>query len=176
MCRRVLTPGPRAQHLPPPSPRSDTRMLPALLLPLTLAVQQPAGTPQYSSDALRELVRAAAETNIRVPPGIASYTSAVETEIALVGVDSRGREQSVQVEQVAQRITWERTGRLDQRVIGYRTQSSVFTGLTAFNVPSWVVPVLYGNRFSLFFGPRADSGSRRERTARDTTGPTRRLD
>ena len=148
-----------------------------LFLPLTLAVQQPAAAPQYATDALRELVRAAAETNIRVPPGLASYRATVETEVALVGVDARGREQSVQVEQVAQQITWDRAGRLDQRVIGYRTQASVFTGLTALSVPTWVVPVLYGNRFSLFFGPRTDSARRRRQaTAQDTTGPTRRLD
>ena len=148
-----------------------------VLLALTLAVQQPGSRPSYSSDALRELVRAAAETNILVPPGIAAYTATVETETALVGVDSRGREQSVQVEQVAQQVRWERTGRFDERVVGYRTQASVFTGLTALRVPTWVVPVLYGNRFSLFFGPRTDStGRRRERASRDSAGPTRRLD
>ena len=52
----------------------------------------------------------------------------------------------------------------------------MFTGLTALSVPSWVVPVLYGNRFSLFFGPRADSTRGRARAAQDSVGPARRLD
>ncbi len=142
-----------------------------VLLPLALAIQQPAVDPQYSSDALRELIRAAAATNIRVPRGLASYTATVETEVALVSVNSRAREQSIQVEQVAQSIAWDRTGQVDQRVVGYRSQASMFTGLTALTVPTWVVPVLYGNRFSLFFGPRAGA-----RASRDTAATVRRVD
>ena len=130
------------------------------LLLLALALQQPVSDPRYSSDALRELVKAAAETNIRVPQGLASYTATVETEVVLASVDHRGREQSVQVEQVAQAIGWGRSGRLGEQVIGYRVQASVFTGVTALTIPTWVVPVLYGNRFSLLFGPRQDARTR----------------
>jgi hypothetical protein len=143
----------------------------AILIPLTIAIQQPATAPTYSTDVLRDLIRAAAETNIRVPRGLASYTATVETEAALVSVDSRQREQSVQVEQIAQSISWDRRGRVDQRVIGYRSQASVFTGLTTLTVPTWIVPVLYGNRFSLLFGSRE-----RTRASRDSTPTTRRVD
>ena len=97
----------------------------AVSVPLLLQVS--AGDPGYATDALRTLVRAAAETNARVPTGLASYTATVETEVALVGVDQRSGEQTVLLEQIAQSVAWDRTGRLDQRVIGYRVQSSVIT-------------------------------------------------
>ena len=143
----------------------------AILTSFALVVQPPVNGPRYSTDVLRELVRAAAETNVRVPASLASYTATVQTEAALVSVDSRQREQSVQVEQIAQAISWDRRGQVDQRVIGYRSQASVFTGFTTLTVPTWVVPVLYGNRFSLFFGPR-----QRTRASRDSTPRARRVD
>src|SRR5688500_4745171 len=122
------------------------------LLPIALLLQAPAAAPGYSTEALRDLVRAASGTNARVPAGLASYTAVAETEVALVGVDQRSREQTVLLEQVAQTLTWDRTGHLDQRVIGYRSQASVLTTLTALSLPSWIVPVLYGNQMGVMFG------------------------
>lgn len=144
-------------------------LLIALSVPLLL--QAPAGDPGYATDALRELVRAAAETNARVPAGLASYTATAETEVALVGVDQRSHEQTMLLEQIAQSVAWDRTGQLDQWVIGYRSQSSVITTLTALSLASWIVPVLYGNRFGLLFGPAPASRKRKP-----TDKPPRRVE
>ncbi len=122
------------------------------LFPFALLLQAPATGPGYATESLRDLVRVASETNARVPDGLASYTAIAETEVAVVGVDQRSREQTILLEQIAQSLAWDRTGQLDQRVVGYRSQASVLTTLTALSLPSWVVPVLYGNRFVLMFG------------------------
>src|SRR5688500_3921917 len=126
-------------------------LLVALAIPLLL--QPPATRPGYSSDALRALVTVASEPNARVPAMLASYTATVETEAAMIGVDQRSREQTILLEQVAQAVTWDRSGTVEQRVVGYRSQASVMTGATVLSLPSWIVPVLYGNRFGLLFGP-----------------------
>src|SRR5688500_14470002 len=122
-------------------------------LSVSLLLQAPGVTPGYSSDALRELVASASATNARVPATLASYTATAETEAAMIGVDQRSREQTILLEQIAQAVTWARSGTVEQRVVGYRSQASVMTGATALSLPSWIVPVLYGNRFGLLFGP-----------------------
>lgn len=147
-------------------------LFPIVPLALALAVQPPDSEPPYASEALRALVGAAAETNIRVPAGLKSYTATVETEAALITADPRAREQSIQVEQVALAVSWDRSGQVAQRVIGLRSHASVFTAVSALSVTSWLVPVLYGNRFSLFFGPQGKNARR----AADTASAARRVD
>src|SRR5688500_670703 len=131
-------------------------------LSVSLLLQAPGVTPGYSTDALRELVASASATNARVPAMLASYTATVETEAALIGVDQRSREQTILLEQVARAVTWDRSGADEQRAVAYRSAGSVMTGATVLRLPSWIVPVLYGNRFGLLFGPAPASSRSRK--------------
>src|SRR5687767_4869025 len=141
-------------------------------LALPLLFQNAVAQPGYSSEALRELVSSASSTNARVPAMLASYRARAETEAAMIGVDQRSREQAILIEQIAQSVSWDRSGAVEQRVIGYRSQSSVMTATTALSLPSWIVPVLYGNRFGLLFGPAPASSRPRKPDER----PRRRTD
>lgn len=127
----------------------------------------------YSSEALRDLIAQAASQNRAPPVTLAGYGANIETELALILRDSLGRELVGQIEQVATRATWERNGRYDLHVVGYRSQSAgaPYSALTF--ARSYTVPTLYGNR--IFFGindgvPRTkrDSGYYRKRATRDS--------
>jgi hypothetical protein len=117
----------------------------------------------YSSPALRALVLEASVANRAVPPGLLSYRAAVGSEISLVIQPPDGPEAIGQIEQIENVVSWLRTGAYEQRIIGYRVQAAGF-GLSALSYVSeaWTIPVLYGNKLSLFFG------------SRDTTGHARR--
>jgi hypothetical protein len=110
----------------------------------------------YSSTALRAFVARASERNRAVPPGLAGYQATIESEMAFVAYRGDGdaaREQAVQVEQVANAARWTRDGAYEQRVIGYRAQTMGMNLSTlSYFRSAWTVPVLYGNRLSLFFG------------------------
>lgn len=119
-----------------------------------LAAQLAATDSSYSTPALRAVVAEAAQRNRRVPPALRSYRADLESEIALVLRQSQGYEQVAQIEQLESRARWHRTGDYEQRVTGYRVQAAgpSLSALSWFR-QAWTVPVLYGNRMALFFGP-----------------------
>ena len=64
-----------------------------------IVAQVAASTPSdsiYSSNALRGVIARAAEANRIVPPTLASYRAHVESEMALILVDTLGRERTGQ--------------------------------------------------------------------------------
>src|SRR5881275_2404680 len=81
------------------------------------------GDSVYASVALRALVAAAAAANREPPPELQSYTSRIETELSLLVRDTLGREHTAELEQIASTATWERGGRYDIHIVGYRSQS-----------------------------------------------------
>jgi hypothetical protein len=148
-----------------------------LLYAILLQVQ--AADPVYASPALREFVARAAIENRAPPPSLAGYTANVESEIALILRDSLGRELVGQIEQLASRAEWERNGRYDLHVVGFRSQSigAPYSALTWTRM--WTVPTLYGNRLLIGFNEglawKRDTAEVRRRAeragkaARDTT-------
>src|SRR5687768_13312239 len=81
----------------------------------------------YSSPNVRRLVESAVALNRRVPDSLRAYHARVESELAFVARQPDGIEQTFAVEQTESVIGWQRSGRFEQRVIGYRSQS---VGLT----------------------------------------------
>lgn len=134
-----------------------------LILCAQLAVASPASVTDstYSSAALRSFVASASEANRRVPDSLASYTSRIETETSLIIRDTLGREHMTEVEQLATRARWERDGRYDLHIVGYRSQSVGVPYSTLTIVRGWTVPSLYGERLSL--GAYFAQGRRRSR-------------
>lgn len=125
------------------------------MLTLVLCAQLTAGvakTPAdsvYSSAALRDLVASAAIANQRPPAELHSYQSRIETELSLILRDTLGREHTAEVEQLATAARWDRGGRYDLHVVGYRSQSVGVPYSTLSIVRAWTVPSLYGDRLSL---------------------------
>lgn len=116
----------------------------------------------YSSPALRDLVSDAALRNRLVPAQLAAYEARVESEIAFVLRRPEGIEGTAQIEQTASDVRWDRSGAYEQRVVGYRAvSSSISPSALGYMRQAWTVPVLYGNRLSLFFG--RDTTRRRPR-------------
>jgi hypothetical protein len=103
----------------------------------------------YASEGLRAVVAAAAAANHEPPPALRSYRSHIETEISLLIRDTLGREHSAEVEQFATAASWDRGGRYDLHVVGYRSQSVGVPYSTLSIVRAWTVPSLYGERLSL---------------------------
>lgn len=120
-----------------------------LLLCAQLAASPAMVDSTYATPALRALVARAAQEN-RVPPAdFRSYRSHIETELSLLLRDTLGREHTAQVEQLATAGTWNRSGRYDLHVIGYRSQTVGVPYSALSIVRAWTVPSLYGNRLSL---------------------------
>src|SRR5689334_4639461 len=119
----------------------------------------------YSTPALRSLVERASIENRRVPDSLRAYQAHVESEMALVARQAEGVEQTFTVEQTSSIVRWDRTGAYEQHVVGYRSQSVGFT-ISALGLfrQAWTVPVLYGNRIALLFGP--EDSTRRARPGR----------
>ena len=145
------------------------------MLTLVLAAQVAATTAQdtatYSSSAVRALVVAAASANRVVPPTLGSYRADLESEISFAARRTDGGEAVFSVEQMASRLTWNRSGATTQEVIGYRSQARGMSFSTlGLLTESWVVPSLYGNRLTLMFG-KDTTAERRERRAKQ--GDTR---
>jgi hypothetical protein len=150
-----------------------------LLLALLLQTQAPAPAPDtvrdsvYATAALRDFVARAAIQNRAPPLSLTGYDATVETELALILRDSLGREAVGQIEQLAAQAAWERSGRYELHVVGFRSQSlgAPYSALTFTRM--YTVPTLYGNR--LFVGmndglprTRADTVAARRRMRRDT--------
>ena len=139
----------------------------ALLTAVAIDTVPQADTGRYASPALQQLVREAAEVNRRVPPMLGGYRAKLESEISIGNRRSEGMEMSVQLEQIASTLTWDRTGEYKQVVTGYRSQSvgTTFATLGFFRV-GWAIPSLYGNRLALLFGRDTTEEVRRRRDRR----------
>ena len=114
----------------------------------------------YSTAALRKTIDAASLANRRPPATLLSYQSHIETEVSLLIRDTLGREHTAEVEQLATTASWNRDGRYDLHVIGYRSQSVGVPYSALSIVRAWTVPSLYGERLLLgayFRGTRPSS-------------------
>lgn len=145
-------------------------LIPVLLLTLSLgadAVTQGSDSATYATPALRALVTEAVELNRRVPAGLGGYRAQLESEISIGNRRSEGMEMSVSLEQVASTLTWDRTGRYEQVVSGYRSQAigATFSSLGFFS-SGWAIPSLYGNRIALLFGRDTSDAARRRNSRR----------
>jgi hypothetical protein len=139
------------------------------MLSLLLAAQLAADSI-YPTAALRELVARIAERNRSVPRELQSYRARLESEISFVARRPDAIEAVVSIEQVQNATRWLRTGEYEQHVTGYRSQSTGFTFASiGFFRQAWSVPVLYGNRLSLFFGLDTTQRTRRERARQRVT-------
>ena len=121
-----------------------------LLLAAQLAVATSStGDSVYASRALRDFVARASAGNHEPPASLLAYRARVQTELSFVLHDTLGREQTTQIEQLASRAAWDRNGRYDVHVIGYRAQTmgSPFSALSF--VGGWTVPTLYGERLDM---------------------------
>jgi hypothetical protein len=147
------------------------------MMVLVVAMMAQLGSPvpqdsTYSTPAVRALVARAAASNRRVPDSLLTYRARVESEMAFIARQPDGTEQTFAIEQAASVVRWDRSGRYEQRIIGYRSQSAGFT-VSAVGMfrQAWTIPVLYGNRIALLFG-QPDTSSRgraRHRRRSDTT-------
>jgi hypothetical protein len=107
----------------------------------------------YSTDRLRILIAEAAANNALIPSALHAYRARVETEMALIIIDSAGRERTGQIEQIASDVRWRPADRYDQRVVGYRSQAvgPMFSLMSVFG--GWTTPTLYGNQLQLGVTP-----------------------
>jgi hypothetical protein len=103
----------------------------------------------YTTPALRDLVARASAANRTPPPEFRSYRSHIETELSLLVRDTLGREHTAQVEQLATTGLWDRGGRYDLHIIGYRSQTIGVPYSALSIVRAWTVPSLYGDRLSM---------------------------
>ena len=120
-----------------------------LLLYAQLAAATPAADTTYATPALRALVARAAEENRAPPADFRSYRSHIETELSFLLRDTLGREHTAQIEQLATNGAWDRNGRYDLHVVGYRSQTIGVPYSALSIVRAWTVPSLYGNRLAL---------------------------
>ena len=132
----------------------------SLLLYAQLAAVVPARDSTYASGALEATVAAAALANRRPPETLRAYRSHIETEMSVLIRDTLGREHTAEVEQFATSARWNRDGRYDLHVVGYRSQSVGVPYSSLSLVRGWTLPTLYGERLSLgtyFPGSRPSS-------------------
>ena len=144
-------------------------MLGALLVVAQVAAAAPVDST-YSSAALRQIVARAATANRIVPPTLARYQAHVESEMALILVDTLGRERTGQVEQMGGVARWRPDSGLITHIAGYRTQSTGFPISMVGVISNWTVPMLYGQRLllGLDFSVPPEEGTTRPRQRRDT--------
>lgn len=143
------------------------------MLVFALLLQLQAADAVYSTPALRDFIARAAVQNRAPPLSLTGYSATVETELALILRDSLGRELVGQIEQLAARAEWERNGRYELHVVGFRSQSlgAPYSALTFTRM--YTVPTLYGNRLMIGMNDgiartRADTNAARKRLQRDT--------
>ena len=145
-------------------------MLGAILILAQLAAAPQPLDSTYASPALRATIERAAITNRIVPATLAAYRAHLETEMALIIVDTLGRERTGQVEQMGGVARWNPAEGFDARIQGYRTQSTGVPVSMAGMVKNWSIPMLYGQRLllGLDFGFPSDEVPQRRAGRRDT--------
>lgn len=123
-----------------------------VLLVATLLAPPAAGAQDsipYASARLRTLVAEAAQANRRVPESLTGYEAQLESEIAIGFRDTLGVDRTTQVEQLAARARWQRSGIYELHLVGYRAQLLGPTLSSLSFMRGWTVPALYGNRLRL---------------------------
>ena len=145
-------------------------MLGALVVFAQIAIAPVQGESTYTSAGLRATIGRAAAANRIVPPSLAAYRAHLETEMALIIVDTLGRERTGQVEQMGGVARWNPSEGFDARIQGYRTQSTGVPVSMAGMVKNWSIPMLYGQRLllGLDFGFPGDEAPSRRPGRRDT--------
>ncbi|MEO7823416.1 MAG: hypothetical protein ABIS15_07405 [Gemmatimonadaceae bacterium] len=136
------------------------------MLSLLLFAQLAAApNPVYSSAAVRDLVARAAVANRAPPPDLRGYRARVESEFSINIRDTLGRERAGQIEQIASRVSWNRDGKYDMHVVGYRSQSVGSPVSTLSFVRGWTAPSLYGDRLQLgvLLGATPDTNATKRR-------------
>lgn len=121
------------------------------LVLLSLAQSPPDSS--YQNAGLRLLVSEVAGSNREVPGRLAGYSARVEAEAALMRTDADGRERVSSLQQLALRVSWSRDGTYSEHAFGERSLHRSLLRYDALKVPSFTVPVLYGNRLDLLTGP-----------------------
>lgn len=134
---------------------------------LLLAPQQPADT----AAALRDVIERAVERNRIVPPSLHAYRARVESEIAMLTRRADDEESAVTLEQAQNEVRWQRSGAYEQHITGYRARQAG-PSLSALAVlrTAWTIPMLYGNRLSLFFGSSSSLSGTSEDTGETAAG------
>lgn len=127
-------------------------MIGQVALLLAIQLQSPAES-SYSSERLRAVVSELAAANRDVPALLVGYSAHVQAEAALLRVDGALSERLMSVQQLALRVAWTRDGRYREHAIGIRGESRTLLAYDALALPSFTVPVLYGNRLDLLLGP-----------------------
>jgi hypothetical protein len=124
----------------------------------------------YAFAALRDMVEHAATANRIVPATLASYRAHIETEMALIIIDTLGRERTGQVEQMGGTASWNPDSGFLTVVEGYRSQSTGVPISMTSVIRNWSVPMLYGQRLllGLDFNTAADDKPARVGQRRDT--------
>lgn len=142
--------------------RASGSLVSSPMLVLVFAAQLLAAGSQDadSSTALRALLDRAVERNRAVPASLHAYRAQVESEIAVLARRASGDEVALSVEQAQNQVLWRRSGAYEQRVTAYRARQAG-PSLSALAVlrSAWTIPVLYGNRLSLFFGTSSSMGT-----------------
>jgi hypothetical protein len=120
------------------------------MLTLLLAAQLAAGDSTYATPALRDFVARAAAANRQAPATLRGYSARLESDMAYLVTDEKGREHAQQLEQVESELEWSRSGQVRQHVVGYRVRAGGMTvsALSVLRRP-WVVAALYGDRLRL---------------------------
>ena len=143
------------------------------MLVFAFFLQLQAADSAYATPALRDFIARAAVQNRAPPLSLTGYNATVETELALILRDSLGREMVGQIEQLAASAEWERNGRYELHVVGFRSQSigAPYSPLTFTRM--YTVPTLYGNRLVIGMNDgitysRRDTNAARKRLQRDT--------
>jgi hypothetical protein len=142
-----------------------------LLLALLLQAQAP--DTVYATAALRSFVGRAAIENLAPPRELMGYRATAETEFGFIIRDSLGREIVGQIEQLAANAEWDRNGRYELHVVGYRAQSlgAPYSALTFTRM--YTVPTLFGSRLGVGMNDyiprnRSDSNFRRRVQRQDS--------
>lgn len=120
-------------------------------------------TPAQAADtntALRDLIDRAAARNGAAPATLHAYRAQVESEIAVLSRRADGAERALSIEQAQNDVHWRRTGEFEQHITAHRARQAG-PSLSALAVirSAWTIPVLYGNRLSLFFGSSSSLGA-----------------
>lgn len=143
-------------------------MLLALVMAQVAAAQAKPVDSVYATEALRNVVQAAAVANREAPSALNAYRAHLETEIGLLIVDTLGRERTGQIEQLGSTATWSRDSGYNAHVIGYRTQSAGMPMSMLGLIKGWSVPMLYGERLFIGIEGNRDTTPRRRGNGRDT--------
>jgi hypothetical protein len=120
----------------------------ALLIAAQVAAAQPTDST-YASASLRAVVDRAATANRNVPATLMAYRAHLETEMALIIVDTLGRERTGQIEQMGGTGRWSPDSGFVANIQGYRMQSTGVPVSMAGMARNWAIPYLYGQRLLL---------------------------